>query len=473
MTITTLPEKENTASGSRQTAPQGIQPAQAASSQQPSLIRSLGLGDATLLVVGCIVGVGIFRSASSIANHVHQPALILALWLIGGILSVCGALCYAELAAMFPATGGDYVYMTKIYGRFWGFLFGWTKLFVERTGTIAILVFFFAEYLSRAIPYGGANAQRWVAAATVVGLTAINIAGIQWGKIVQNLFTMLKISALGSIVAAGVWIFLSHQNSSPNWQTPALTGSAIQSMGVGLVFVLFAFGGWTEAAYVAEEIKEPTRNVPRAILQGLLLTAVLYLLVSWCYLLAVPVAELPATPLVAARVMQAAIGPAGGTFIALMIACSAFGASNGYILTGARILYAVGKDHALFAKLGTLHPVHRTPALALWANAAVAAFLVFTKTFDQIATYSTVAISVFFTMTVFGVIILRRRLPNQPRPYRAWGYPVTPILFCLTMIGFIINIWMKEPKEALFGFGFMAIGIPLYWFSSRLKQPDV
>lgn len=438
--------------------------------KQPALIRSLGLGDATLLVIGCIVGIGIFRSASSIANHVHHPSLILLLWLAGGVLSVCGALCYAELAAMFPLTGGDYVYMTKIYGRFWGFLFGWTKLFVERTGTIAILVFFFAEYLSKVIPYGGPDAQRWVAAATVVGLTAINIAGIQWGKYVQNLFTTLKIGALGSIIAAGVWIFVAHKDGAPSWQLPALTVSSFQSMGVGLVFVLFAYGGWTEAAYVAEEIKEPEKNIPRAILQGLLLTAVLYLLVSWCYLLAVPIAELPTTKLVASRVMQTALGAAGATFIALMIACSALGASNGYILTGARILYALGKEHALFAKLGTLHPTYRTPALALWTNAAIAALLVFTKTFDQIATYSTVAISLYFTMTVFGVILLRRRLPKQLRPYRAWGYPFTPIIFCITMTGFIANIWIKEPKEALFGFGFMAIGVPLYWISVKLKH---
>ncbi|MBI4340828.1 MAG: amino acid permease [Candidatus Omnitrophica bacterium] len=426
-----------------------------------------------MLVVGCIVGIGIFRSASSIANHVQQPALILLLWVAGGLLSVCGALCYAELAAMFPATGGDYVYMSRIYGRFWGFLFGWTKLFVERTGTIAILVFFFAEYLSRVIPYGGGIAQRWLAAATVVGLTAVNIAGIRWGARVQNLFTVLKVGTLGGIICAGVWLAMRQSGAALDWTMPPIDLATAQSLGIGLVFVLFAYGGWTEAAYVAEEVRQPTRTIPRAILGGLLLTGVLYVLVSGCYLLAVPVAELPRTPLVAARVMQAAIGPAGGALIAAMIACSAFGASNGYILTGARILYALGKDHALFARLGRLHPVHRTPVLALWTNAAVATLLVFTKTFDQIATYSTVAISLFFMMTVFGVMWLRRRLPEYPRPYRAWGYPVTPIIFCLTMLGFIINIWMTEPREALFGFGFVALGIPLYWISQHVRQPSV
>lgn len=434
------------------------------------LTRALGLSDATLLVVGCIVGVGIFRSASSIAAHVKEPGLILFLWIAGGLLSICGALCYAELAALFPKTGGDYVYMTQIYGRFWGFLFGWTKLFVERTGTIAILVFFFAEYLGRVLPYGNPQAVRWVAAATTIGLTVINIAGIQWGTYVQNFFTTLKVGALASIIAAGAWLALRGEAASLDLSMPLASVGTWQSLGVGLVFVLFAYGGWTEAAYVAEETQDPTRNIPRAIIQGLLLTAVLYIFVSACYLVAVPVDELAATPLVAARVMQAAIGPAGAGFIAIMIAFSALGAANGYILTGARILYALGKDHALFSRLGVIHPAYKTPALALWANAAVAVALVFTKTFDQIATYSTVAISVFFTMTAVGVIILRRRLPDTPRPYRAWGYPITPIIFCVTLVGFIVNIWLKEPKEVLFGFGFMALGVPLYLLSCAMER---
>ncbi len=434
--------------------------------RQPTLVRALGLGDATMLVVGCIVGVGIFRTASSIAGHLASPALILLLWVFGGLLSLCGALCYAELAAMFPTSGGDYVYIGKIYGRFWGFLFGWTKLFIERTGTIAILGFVFAEYLNRIVPVG-ADALRWVAAGAIVLLTAINVMGIQWGKFVQNIFAALKILALASIVWAGVSAAASGNTVQPQWVTPELSLSVIQSMGVALVFVLWTYGGWTEAAYVAEEVRHPTRNVPRAILGGLLLTTVLYVLVNWSYLLFIPMERMAATPLVASEAMQEAWGAAGASFIACMVACSAFGALNGYILTGARILYAIGKDHALFARLGTVHPTFHTPALALWANALIAIGLVFTKTFDQIMTYSTVVISVFFTLAVFGVMILRRRQPKAERPYRAWGYPWTPILFCLTMIGFIADVCVKEPKESAFGFLLLALGLPLYWLSRR------
>ena len=437
-------------------------------SKQPTLVRSLGLWDATMLVVGCIVGVGIFRTASSIAAHLHSPTLILALWVFGGLLSLCGALCYAELAAMFPSSGGDYIYITEVYGRFWGFLFGWTKLFIERTGTIAILGFVFAEYGRRVMPYGE-PALRWVAVAAILLLTAVNVLGVRWGKYVQNLFTVLKVLALVALIATGLHAFGAATTVAPDWTMPAVDFSVVQAMGVALVFVLWTYGGWTEAAYVAEEVKDPTRNIPKAIVQGVVLTTVLYMLVNWSYLLFIPVEELPRTPLVASSVMQDAFGGGGSTFIAWMIACSAFGALNGYILTGGRILYAMGKDHALFARLGSIHPTFRTPALALWMNAAIAVALVFTKTFEQIMTYSTVVISVFFTMAVFGMIILRRTKPKLYRPYRAWGYPVTPIIFCLTMVGFILDICVKEPRDSAFGFVFLALGVPLYQWSRATR----
>ena len=439
-------------------------------SRQLTLLRSLGLGDAMMLVVGCIVGSGIFRTASLIAGHVPSPLLTLALWAFGGVLSLCGALCYAELAAMFPATGGDYVYTTRIYGRFWGFLFGWTKLFIERTGTIAILSFVFAEYLSRIVPLSDL-AIRALASAAIILLTIVNIAGVRWGTLVQNIFTVLKTVALVALILAAGVALRSPAMAAPDWSLPPLGLDTLSSLGVALVFVLFAYGGWTEAAYVAEEIRHPTRNVPRAIIGGLLLTAALYVLVNWSYLLFIPMADLPNTPLVASAVMQRVLGNAGALFIAAMIACSAFGALNGYILTGARILYAMAKDHALFERLGTIHPLRRTPARALWVNAALASVLVFTKTLDQIMTYSTVVISLFFTLVVFGVFLLRRRLPQAERPYRAWGYPVTPAVFCLTMLGFMADIWIKQPREAMFGFGFLALGLPLYWWSQRQPRP--
>src|SRR3989338_2129192 len=434
----------------------------------PSLLRSLGLTDATLLVIGCIVGVGIFRTASSIGAHLTAPSAILAVWVIGGLVSICGALCYAELAAMFPASGGDYIYLRETFGRVWAFLFGWTTLFIERTGTIAILGVLFAEYLSRIVAYDAAT-QRWVAASAIILLTGVNVVGVRWGKYVQNLFTVIKILALVVLSVAGIRAVLLGITVQPNWSLPALDGSLWQAMGMAMVFVLWTYGGWTEAAYVAEEVKDPTRNVPRAIILGLAGVTGLYLLVNWAYLLFIPVASLPQTPLVASAVMEGAAGAGGGVFIAWMVACSAFGALNGYILTGARILYALGKEHALFARLAEVHPRFHTPAAALWANAGIAVLLVFTKTFEQIMTYSTVVIQVFFMLAVAAVMILRRSRPRLKRPYRVWGYPVTPIVFLVTMVGFIAAVCWGEPMEALFGFGLLALGVPLYALSQRSR----
>lgn len=433
------------------------------------LVRSLRLSDATMLVIGCIVGVGIFRAASSIAGHVASPALTLVLWTAGGVVSLFGALCYAELAAMYPASGGDYVYITEIYGRFWGFLFGWTKLFIERTGTIAILGFVFAEYLQRVVPMDQ-TLVRVAAGAAILLLTAVNVAGLRWGTAVQNVFTLIKIAALCGVIAVGASTLAGGTSVAVDWSLPEVDLDTVQAMGIAFVFVLWTYGGWTEAAYVAEEVDRPTRNVPRAIVGGVLLTTVLYVLVNFSYLVFIPAGDIARTKLVASQVMQTQFGYIGAVFMAMMIACSAFGALNGYILTGGRILYAMGRDHALFDRLGTVHPTLRTPARALWVNALVAIVLVCTKTFDQIATYSTVVIEIFFIMTVAGVIVLRIRKPAHPRPYRAWGYPLTPLLFCLAMTGFLGNALMKEPRETAFGVGLLLLGIPLYLWSARLTR---
>ena len=438
------------------------------STDSSTLLRSLNLHDASLLVIGCIVGVGIFRSASSIAQYVANPIWILLLWLAGGLLSVCGALCYAELAALFPTSGGDYIYITRIYGKFCGFLFGWTKLFIERTATIAVLAVVFAEYLNRVLPFP-ASGIRWVATTAVLALTAVNVCGVRWGKYVQNFFTVLKIAALGSLIIAGFWTALNGHAAASEWVPTPLTFGSVQSLGVALVFVLWTYGGWTEAAYVAEEVHQPTRNVPLAILAGVLLTTVLYFLVNWSYLIFFPTEMIAKTPQVAASVMESLWGRAGAAFIAWMIACSAFGALNGYVLTGARILYAIGKDHALFAHLSSVDPKTRTPALALWANAFIAVGLVWTKSFEQLVTYSTVVISVFFILSVFGVILLRHREPKRARPYRTWGYPVTPLIFCVTLIGFIVDLCIKQPAESAFGFLLLAMGLPLYWWSHAAR----
>lgn len=440
------------------------------------LRRSLGLIDASALVIGCVIGVGIFRSAASVARHLHTPGLIMAVWAAGGFLSFCGALCYAELGAAYPKTGGDYIYITKAYGPAAGFLFGWTKLFIERIGTIAILGFVFAEYLGYVTPLSALRIKA-VATCAIVFLTLVNVVGVQVGTGVQNFLTALKMLCLLLMIGAG-FLFSPPAGISPGptgaGPTPPLLsmadGSTLRAFGVALAFVLWTYGGWTESAYVAGEIRNPEKILPRSILVGLSIVTVLYLLVNWVYLITIPVSEMPSHSLVAAEVMKKIFGPVGASATALMICGSAFGALNGYILTAGRLLLAVGRDHAVFRKLSGVSPRFATPAAALLFNSAGAVLLVWIGTFDQIVTYSTVVISIFFALAAMAVFILRIREPEVPRPVRVWGYPVTPVLFVLGIGLFIADVTWMEPREALFGFGLLALGIPFYFWSRVLER---
>ncbi len=440
----------------------------ATQSRKGSLRRSLGLLDATALVVGCTIGVGVFRAAASVAKHLHSSGLIFLVWVAGGLICFCGALCYAELGAAYPKAGGDYVYLTKAYGRIAGFLFGWTKLFIERIGTIAILGFVFAEYLGFLFHFSQQE-TKVMATAAIIFLTAANAIGVHVGKRIQNFLTVLKVLALTAIIVVGLAAGKGSVDLlQPVWPSQPERG-LLASFGVALVFVLWTYGGWADSTYLAEEIKQPEKNLPLSMLWGLALITGLYLIVNMVYMLYIPLAEMPQRPLVAAEVMQAALGPIGGKVTSLMVACSAFGALNGMIITSSRILLAVGRDHPLFGQLAHIHPQFATPIWALTFNTVVASLLVWLGTFEQIVTYSTVVISVFFAMGAFAVILLRLKEPKTPRPYRVWGYPVTPLIFVAATAVFIVDVAVMEPKAAVFGFGLLVLGFPLYVWSQALR----
>ncbi len=442
------------------------------------LRRTMRLPDATALVIGCIIGAGIFRMAAPVATHVTYPGLVMLVWIAGGLLSFCGALCYAELGAAMPKTGGDYVYLTSAFGRLTGFLFGWTKLFIERTGTIAVLGFVFAEYLGY-FTGSGPVGTKIAASSAIILLTLANTFGVQYGARVQNVFSTLKVLSLAGIIVVG-WIMVGARpfdvaqggRAVPlqTWWPASMEFSSFSSWGLALTFVLWTYGGWTESAYVAEEIQNPQKNIPRSILYGLLLTTALYLVVNWVYMLYVPLNEMPQHKLVAAEMMRRAVGPWGGGIISAMVVCSTFGALNGYILTSARLLFAIGQDHPVWTLLGKIHPKFATPARALSFNAAAAILLVWTGTLDQIVTYSTVVISIFYAMAGLAVIILRKRYPDLERPYKVWGYPWIPLIFAATMLIYVWDVWTKQPQEAWFGIGLLAAGVPLYLLSQRIKS---
>ncbi|MBI4314194.1 MAG: amino acid permease, partial [Candidatus Omnitrophica bacterium] len=428
------------------------------------LKRVLGLPDATALVVGCIIGAGIFRMASPIAKHLQSVPAILGVWILGGVVSFLGALCYAELGAAYPKAGGDYVYLTRAYGRLTGFLFGWTKVFIERTGTIAILAFVFAEYLGGLTGYSEIQVKI-AAILAVVFLTLANLVGVRWGSTVQNVATILKVAALGLIIILGG--FFGPTATAAATAAPQSMNQALSSLGMAFVFVMWTYGGWTESAYIAEEMKNPQRDLPWSILLGLGLTTALYLIVNVVYMKVIPVAEMPEHRLVAAEVMRRTIGPWGKTLTSAMVMISAFGALNGYILTSARILMAMGQDHALFRSLGKIHSRWATPSTALWVNGGCAIALVCTGTLDQIVTYSTVAISIFYGMTAIAVIILRRKDPDLPRPYKMRGYPVVPILSAVAMAWLVADVLIKQPFDVMIGLGLLAAALPLYAYPAR------
>ncbi|HNC74642.1 MAG TPA: amino acid permease [Elusimicrobiota bacterium] len=432
----------------------------------PSAPRRLGLWDASALVVGCIIGAGIFRLSDSVARASPSVFLFLAAWVLGGLLSLCGALVWAELATRFPRNGGEYVFLSNGYGRAWGFVYGWTRLFVSRTGTLAILAFVFAEHAARVFG-AGPGAVKPVATAAVLGLTALNILGVRFGKSVQNLFTVLKLLALFGIIAVGLLAGGgSPVHLTPFW--PAEHTSILSSLGLALIPVLWTYGGWYEAAYVAGEVRDPNINLPRAIVGGLLATTGIYLLINLVYVLYLPLDEMRVTDLVAAGVMDKIWPRGGGSIVAAMVMVSTFGALNGFIFSSGRLLSALGQDHALFKKMGVVSARTQTPAAALAANAVLALVLVWTGTLDKIVTYTEVVIYLFFAATGVSLFVFRRREGAAPGGYRVWGYPWTPLAFILLNVAIALNGVAEEPAVALAGIGVAALGFPLYWASRRL-----
>ncbi len=434
----------------------------------PPLARGLGLLDAGALVVGCVIGAGIFRLSDSVAQQSPSAFMFLLAWVLGGVLSLAGALCFAELSTLYPKTGGDYVFLTEGYGPAWGFLFGWTKLFVQRTGTTAIISYIFAEHTCRAFGCPPSFAK-WLATAAILFVTGANIAGLRFGKSIQNVFTGLKVLAILLIILAGAAFQKgSVQNFTPFW--PEWSPRLISQTGLALIFVLWTYGGWEGAAHVAEEVKEPEKNVPRALVGGLLAVMGLYILINLVYLYYMPLGEMRGTDLVAAGTMDKIWPGLGGRVVAGMVMASTLGALNGFVLATSRVLYALGKDHALFRWLGRVHPATQTPVRALASFAAVSLLLVWTGTLDKIVTYTEVIIYIFFAMTGVTLYVFRRRMPDAPRAYKVWGYPWVPALFVLMCLAFAANAIREQPREALLGVFVAGLGLPLYWLSNGLSR---
>jgi amino acid transporter len=423
----------------------------------------LTLFDSTCLVLGIIIGAGIYQTAPDIAKGAGGPAGVIGLWILGGALSLCGALSYAELATALPREGGDYVYLSRAYGSWAGFLFGWAQLAIVRPGDIAVMAFAFATY-ARAIfdPLAGTSfphSQQAYAALAVAALTAINVLGVREGKWTQNLLTTAK--ALGLVLIVGA-AFAAPARPAAAEMPPPLPWT------LALIFVLFTYGGWNEMAYVAAEVKNPRRNIVRTLFLGITAVTALYLLVNSGFLYALGHAGLAGSKAAAVDAVAGALPQAAGAAVSILICISALGAVNGLVFTGARISYAVGTDYPLFRALGQWHPRWGTPAAALVLQGVIAITLILLLgSFINAILYTAATVYSFYLATTLAVLVLRRKEPRLDRPYRVALYPVTPLVFAAACLFLIRAAVAYKPWIALSSGLLLLLGVPVWCASKR------
>jgi basic amino acid/polyamine antiporter, APA family len=453
-----------------------------------ALVRGLSLLDATLLIVGSVIGSGIFFSPSIMAGWLQSPGLLLGLWIVGGLLTLAGALSYAELAAALPRAGGQYVFLSEAFSPVFGFLYGWTLLLAINTGFVAAVSVAFAKTLGFFWPAIGEQNVLFAVAGTrfstaqLVGLgviavlTWINVAGLRTGASVQNLFTLAK---LGALLALVVMAAVTARGRLANFHP--LLGVALGPEGVKLGLfaalagamskALFAYDSWYTVTFAAEEVKEPERNLPRSLVLGTLGVMVAYAATVAAYIYLVPIGEMAQVTenRIATEAAVRMIGPAGGVFIAVAVLVSTFGCVNGLTLAGARVVYAMARDGVFFRAAGGVHPTHRTPANALVLHGLVAGLLTLTGTFSDLLTMTAFSSLLFNVLTVVGLFVLRRRRPDLPRPYRAWGYPVVPLLFVAVALFFLVYMPVADPRNTGFGLLLTAAGVPAYLYWRRRR----
>ena len=446
-------------------------PAPEKSPQSPSGPEQvLSLGDATAIIVGLIVGAGIFGTPSIVVGAVESPALLVAVWVAGGAFSVIGALCYAELATAFPSAGGEYHFIGRAYGRPLAFLYGWARMTVVVAGSIAVFAYLFGDYMSRVIHLGPQSSAIW-AVLVVTVLTAVNYAGIREGKLTQNFFTFLECGGLVLIIVAG---FALAPDPAP--AAPPAGGGAPWYMGAGIgsamVFVLFTYGGWNDAAYISAEVRDRRRNMVRALLVSIGIVTLLYLLVNLAYLKGLGYEGMARSDAVAADLMKRVWGPAGEKLISVMIAIAALTSVNGSMIVGARSNYALGRDWPLLGSLGRWDEASGSPRTAMLVQGAIALALVVFGAFQNagfkgLVEYSLPVFWGFFMLTGIALFILRVKERDAPRPFRVPGYPLVPGIFVLTCAYLLYSSLAYHRAHALVGLGVLAVGAAVMLFGNR------
>lgn len=451
---------------------------------EPKLLRQIGLFDATMIMVGMVIGSGIFLSTGIIAASIPSAGLILLAWVVGGLLTLAGAFIYAELGAAMPEAGGQFVYIHKAYGELAAFLFGWMFFFAYMTGGIASLALAFAEYLAYFFPVLGTgnvllglgtgplslSAGELVAVGCIAFFTLVNMVGVRIGTTVQNVLTVVKVGTILTFVALAFTIGKTQPMDLTAIPPDLGLGQIVTGFAVALVAVSWAFDGWNNITFVAGEITDPHRNLTRTLIFGAVIITVIYLVMNVVYLMSMPVTEIAGAYRVAEVSASALFGGRAAAFISAAVLISVLGALNGAVLSGARVYYAMAREGLFFARAARVHPRFKTPAFALVIQAAWSCVLILSGNLEQVVTYTIFVAIVFWIVAAASLFTLRRKYPDMPRPYKAWGYPWVPALFILASVGILLNTLVQQPVESLSGLVLIAVGLPAYLLWKRRKD---
>ncbi len=431
------------------------------------LKRRLSLGDSIAIVVGMMIGGGIFLVPNLVARTLPSMPMIIAVWVLAGAISLLGALACAELGAAFPATGGQYVFLREAYGPAAAFLCGWSLFTVARTAQVAWLSVVFSIYAGYFVPLSHLASQ--LLSLAVLGIfTWVNYRGVKLGAVVQNSFTVAKVAGLLIIISAAL-LLGGHAGHNPvsTFRQQAISGVSFSSFGVALIACLLSYDGWVQLSFVAGEMRNPKRNVLRALALGTLAVAAIYLLANLAYMRVLSINEIAASQHVGADAAARVLGGAGGTIVSALILVSVLGSLNGCFLTSPRVYFAQAADGLFFRRFAEVHPVYGTPSFAILAQAVWSALLLLTGSYESLIDYALFGIWVFYGLMIAAVMILRRTRPELPRPYRMWGYPVTPLLFLGITLWFLINMLVTRPGASFAGLGLMLTGVPAYFLWRR------
>ena len=453
------------------------------------LRRDLGLWSAAAIVVGTVIGSGIFLVPKTMVQRVGTPEMVFAVWIFGGLLTLAGALTYAELSAAMPEAGGEYVYLREAYGPMFGFIYGWTQLWVAKSGSIATLATAFFYYLANFFPpleltwivvplpvgpgwqpleirYG-----QVLAMAVILSLGLLNYFGVKLGGEVQVFVTVLKVALIGGIIVLGLATGLGEAG---NFRTSYPTSGGAAGFFAALVAALWAYDGWNNVVMVASEVRNPQRNLPLALSLGTLSVIVIYLLTNLAYFYVLPAETVAATDRVAAAMMGRIFGENGAAVVSIAAMISIFAALNGSILSGSRVPYAMAHDRLFFRSVGAVHPTYGTPSVAIVLLTMVSAVMVLSGRYEDLFRYVIFSSWILYGMAAASVIVLRRKRPDLPRPYRTFGYPVVPALFVLVAFCLLIATLRDSPRESLLGLLLIFAGLPFYfhWRSRRIEPPS-